>query len=603
MTGDSLVFAVSLSLPTEIVVAGRTWFRRPELHVTTFIPDDVGQATGLGRETLVAGARSLEDELTAVRPIRFDGRVSRAWAGDGRETLVAFCDVDGLEAVYERLSAAVGRQLPRPPTHVTLYTAEPRMRGIGLATDAHVRAQTAALAPADAAVVLRAIGLVVAEPPARRALVAARVLRLATRLRRVQPLVGRLHARVLRRSGGRLRRSRVLAGGQPVLALTTVGRRSGRERSTTIAYVAYGDAYAVGALNLGSDRHPAWCLNLRADPRAILDVAGRRIMVRAREAAGEEAERLWRAFTERLPAIAATRSVARREVPIFVLDPVQEGPVVGRTPGRPGMMPGVLRRTTWLALAAAVAVALAARPAISAAPPAGVSYSGAVDATLARGAFLLEGGRVRRDVALTFDDGPSPWTPLVARTLVRLRAPGTFFEIGRNVRSFPHYSRLLVRDGFPVADHTLTHPLLAHHFIGDQRFEIASAATELVRHGVPFPRLFRPPYGSWDDATYSVLAQLRMLMVLWSADSRDYATPGVPAIVHNALAGVHPGSIVLMHDGGGNRSQTVRALPIVIRRLRAMGYRLVSVPQMLAEDPPVLPQKVPSGMGPGATAS
>ena len=231
------------------------------------------------------------------------------------------------------------------------------------------------------------------------------------------------------------------------------------------------------------------------------------------------------------------------------------------------------------------------------------SYGPVVDATLARGAFLVHGGRARRDVALTFDDGPSPWTPRVARTLRRLHAPGTFFEIGQNVHSFPRYSRLLAGDGFPVGDHTWTHPLLAHHFVGDQRYEIARAAYELSRHGVPFPRLFRPPYGSWDDATYAVLGQLHMLMVLWSADSLDWATPGVRAIVRNALAGVHAGSIILMHDGGGNRSQTVRALPIVVARLRAMGYRLVTVPQMLAEDPPALPQKVPSGMGPAATAS
>ena len=141
------------------------------------------------------------------------------------------------------------------------------------------------------------------------------------------------------------------------------------------------------------------------------------------------------------------------------------------------------------------------------------------------------------------------------------------------------------------------------HFIGDQHYEIARAASELAGHGVPFPRLFRPPYGSWDDATYTALGQLHMLMVLWTADSLDWATPGVAAIVRNALAGVHPGSIVLMHDGGGDRSETVRALPIVIRRLRALGYRLVTVPQMLAEDPPAFPQKVPSGMGPAATAS
>ena len=150
----------------------------------------------------------------------------------------------------------------------------------------------------------------------------ARFLRSLTRFRRIQPKVGRLHAAILRASRGRIRRSFLLAGGQPILALTTTGRRSGSPRSTTVAYVRHGDAYAVGALNLGSDRHPAWCLNLRADPRAYVQVDGKRIAVTAREATGDEAERLWQAFIAQLPAVANTRAIARRDVPMFVLDPV-----------------------------------------------------------------------------------------------------------------------------------------------------------------------------------------------------------------------------------------------------------------------------------------
>jgi deazaflavin-dependent oxidoreductase (nitroreductase family) len=150
----------------------------------------------------------------------------------------------------------------------------------------------------------------------------AKFLRSLTRFRRIQPQVGRLHAKLLRRSGGRIRRSRLLAGGQPVLALTTTGRRSGAQRTTVLAYVRHGDAYAVGALNLGSDRDPSWCLNLRANPQACVEVRGERRAVEAREAGGEEAERLWQAFIERLPAIADSRALARREVPMLVLSPV-----------------------------------------------------------------------------------------------------------------------------------------------------------------------------------------------------------------------------------------------------------------------------------------
>ena len=111
----------------------------------------------------------------------------------------------------------------------------------------------------------------------------ARLVRFLTRFRRLQPKVGRLQAVVLRLSRGRIRRSRLFAGGQPVLVLTTTGRRSGARRSTTLAYLRHGPAYAVGALNLGSDRHPAWCLNLRADPHAWIYVGGEGRAVKARD--------------------------------------------------------------------------------------------------------------------------------------------------------------------------------------------------------------------------------------------------------------------------------------------------------------------------------
>jgi deazaflavin-dependent oxidoreductase (nitroreductase family) len=152
----------------------------------------------------------------------------------------------------------------------------------------------------------------------------ARFLRLFTRLRRIHPRIGQLQAVLVTRSGGRIRRSRLLAGGQPVLALTTTGRLSSRRRTTTLAYVRHGDAFAVGALNLGSDRDPAWCLNLRADPRARIHVAGFTHVVRAREASGDEAQELWRRFVAQLPQIRHALRIARRHVPIIVLEPVTE---------------------------------------------------------------------------------------------------------------------------------------------------------------------------------------------------------------------------------------------------------------------------------------
>ena len=149
----------------------------------------------------------------------------------------------------------------------------------------------------------------------------ARAIRFLSRFRRIQPQVGRVHAWLLRVSRGRLRRSLLLAGGQPVLALTTTGRKSGKQRSTVVAYLEHGDAYAVGGVNLGSDHNPAWCLNLLANPDAWIEVNGERTAVRARRAQGEEAERLWAGFIERLPATRHSLALAQRDVPMMVLEP------------------------------------------------------------------------------------------------------------------------------------------------------------------------------------------------------------------------------------------------------------------------------------------
>ncbi|HEX6389951.1 MAG TPA: nitroreductase/quinone reductase family protein [Solirubrobacteraceae bacterium] len=152
----------------------------------------------------------------------------------------------------------------------------------------------------------------------RLSLLFARLVRTTTRSR-LQPRVGALHARVLRRTGWR--RSRLFAGGQPVLVLTTTGRRTGALRSTVVAYVKEGDAFVVGGLNLGSDRDPAWALNLDAEPQASVTVGGSALAVRARRAEGEEAARLWRAFVAQFGQIAATLAIVRRQPPLYVLEP------------------------------------------------------------------------------------------------------------------------------------------------------------------------------------------------------------------------------------------------------------------------------------------
>jgi peptidoglycan-N-acetylglucosamine deacetylase len=226
---------------------------------------------------------------------------------------------------------------------------------------------------------------------------------------------------------------------------------------------------------------------------------------------------------------------------------------------------------------------------------AGPAEERAISATLAYTPFVREGTRSVRDIALTFDDGPGPYTPAVLSVLEAARVRATFFAIGRMERYFSASTEREFKDGDVVGDHTETHPPLARLSTSEQREQIFEARARLEILGRR-PRLFRPPYGSFNPTTFRELKSMGMLMVLWSSDTNDYQQPGVPAIVQRALEGAHPGAIILMHDGGGNRAQTVEALPQIIRELRARGYRLVTVPQLLADDPPVRGLPVPTSL-------
>jgi chitin deacetylase len=201
------------------------------------------------------------------------------------------------------------------------------------------------------------------------------------------------------------------------------------------------------------------------------------------------------------------------------------------------------------------------------------------------------GGDERREIALTFDDGPSAFTQHLLGELRALHVPATFFQIGYAINEFPRYAAREVEFGFAVGDHTLTHPFLANMPLAAQRHEILGDAAEIHAYGAPYPRLMRPPYESFNRLTTQVTTAAHMLMVLWSVDTADYTRPGVKRIVYTAVSGARPGAIILMHDGGGPRSQTVGAIPAIVRDLRRRHYRLVTVPRLLLDDPPPRPPK------------
>ena len=221
---------------------------------------------------------------------------------------------------------------------------------------------------------------------------------------------------------------------------------------------------------------------------------------------------------------------------------------------------------------------------------------GAVPGAVSAGGPLVDPGRPGsagrhvpdHRVVLTFDDGPSRWTGPVLDELRRLDVHATFFVTGAAVVDHPDLVRRMRAEGHEVGVHTFTHPNLAQVPAWRQRLELAQ--TQLVLAGATgrTTNLLRPPYSSQADAvTGSDWAAARRAsgyrLVYTDLDTRDWAKPGVDAIRRAALpAGPGtPGVVVMMHDGGGDRAQTVGALPGMVRDLRARGYSFETVTQAL----------------------
>lgn len=221
----------------------------------------------------------------------------------------------------------------------------------------------------------------------------------------------------------------------------------------------------------------------------------------------------------------------------------------------------------------------------------------AIERLLARVPYIAVGGRHRREIALTFDDGPGPYTPQLLKILRRHHVPATFFVVGQSLNSFGETLPVELRDHFVIGDHTENHRPLGQLSERDQRSQLVDQAYRVHLYGGPYPRLFRPPYRSFNQTTLAVARKLHMLMVLWTVDSLDYRQPGAKVIFERVIQGARPGAIMLMHDAGGTRVQTLAALPAIIRRLRAMRYRLVTVPRLILDDPPPKAQPLPSGLG------
>ncbi|HEU0250197.1 MAG TPA: polysaccharide deacetylase family protein [Solirubrobacteraceae bacterium] len=191
-------------------------------------------------------------------------------------------------------------------------------------------------------------------------------------------------------------------------------------------------------------------------------------------------------------------------------------------------------------------------------------------------------GARRREVALTFDDGPSIYTQRFVQMLQAQKAVATFFMIGEQVTSgYRSILREELRNGDALGDHTWTHANLPMLSSGAIRGQLSSTKAAIASLSGYTPCVFRPPYGAYDNSVVDIARSLGLDTVTWEVDPADYTLPGIGAIEQRVLAQTQPGSIILSHDGGGPRLQTLDAYSHIIAALRARGYRFVTVPQLL----------------------
>jgi peptidoglycan/xylan/chitin deacetylase (PgdA/CDA1 family) len=189
----------------------------------------------------------------------------------------------------------------------------------------------------------------------------------------------------------------------------------------------------------------------------------------------------------------------------------------------------------------------------------------------------------KKVIALTFDDGPWPnTTSQVLDILKENKIKATFFLIGRNLKNFPQIAQQVVADGHALGNHTWHHWRRQMIEFAAAR-EIEDTAALMYKTTGVKTALFRPPNGFLSNGLADYARRRKEVVVLWSVDSGDWRGHGVSVegLVNHVLEKAKPGAIVLMHDGGGDRSLTVQALPKIIEELTHRGYKFVSVPELL----------------------
>ncbi len=189
----------------------------------------------------------------------------------------------------------------------------------------------------------------------------------------------------------------------------------------------------------------------------------------------------------------------------------------------------------------------------------------------------LPGASGRKVVALTFDDGPGPYTAKILEALNSRHVTATFCQIGRQVADFPEAEKELVADGNALCNHSWDHVYARTTALATIPGEIDRTNAAIAAATGVTPRVMRAPGGLWTTSLFAALRTRGMVPLGWDVDPDDWKRPGTAVIVSRVLAQVRPGAVILMHDGGGNRSETVAALPTIIDSLRGRGYSFTTL--------------------------
>jgi peptidoglycan/xylan/chitin deacetylase (PgdA/CDA1 family) len=203
----------------------------------------------------------------------------------------------------------------------------------------------------------------------------------------------------------------------------------------------------------------------------------------------------------------------------------------------------------------------------------------------------LNTGRV---IALTFDDGPQRGsTPAILAILRQYKAKATFFMVGREASKQPAIARQVRAEGHTIGNHSLSHQGLLHAGKKWAESQILGGASAIRTATGVWPKWYRPAGGSYNDTVLEVARSAHEHLVMWNIDPDDWQNPSVVNLVNRVVASAKPGAIILMHDGGGNRADTIAALPQILTRLSAAGYTFVTMDQLYSPAPAPAPKPAP----------